>query len=208
MTVALASNALTTLDAAAAELGLVSYNAELLTRAINAASDFCAGYCGRNFGRQTVTGEKHVGTDTRLLLCDVTPLVTITSVSYLGSALDASEYEVDDANAGTILRIGGVFPRDYSSMPRKEWSLAYVGGYVLPWQDGTGTPAVVRDLPYDIERACIRMAVTQYRAIKKRGDVVGESLNGYSVQYRSCVETDQNMDPEVKQTLDLYRRVA
>ena len=206
MTLALASNALTTVAALLADMGITDTSDKPAT-AINIVSDFIAHYCGRTFGRATVTSEKHAGTGTRILMVDVRPIVTLTSIAYLGTAIDTAGYEIHDADAGMIMRLYDTWGADYDSPidARKEWAVTYVGGYVLPKDESATPPAVVRTLPWDLENAAKRLAASVYQGMARDGNIISESLNGYSVQYRSYVDPLTTLEPIVRLTLDKYR---
>lgn len=167
---ALAANALTTLETLKTELGLLdksTYDA-VLERQINAASDAIERYVGRTLYRGTVTSERVKGYGDRILLLARTPIVSVTSITRGGSTVDASSYYVENAEVGSVYSstgwvwtaapLEGVAVQD--QVPGTEeasYLVTYVGGYQTPAQGGT------RTLPYDLEEAALITAVNAFR---------------------------------------------
>lgn len=210
---ALAANALTTLDTLRAELGLdedVSKDA-LLERWINEASAALERHCGRKFQKASVT-EKLKGTGTRELLLSRTPIVSITSVTLDEDVLDADDYEIEDAEVGILSRSNG-WPADEERCIGIAWTpipgtgerniaVAYVGGYVLPNDAGTCT------LPPDLERACIETVKSMSAAQLRDPAVSSEQLGDYSVTYRAS-SGGAGILPEAALALaDAHRRIG
>jgi len=107
------------------------------------------------------------------------------------TTLDADSYEIEDADAGILQRDSGWNARNRDVpgaaggdiVPRtdkRRITVVYVGGYVLP-NDSTGT----RNLPYDIEQACILTVTSLFRRRGSDRLVSSESLGDYSVSYRN-----------------------
>lgn len=146
MTVALTKNALTTLAAVKAALGITSSTADDdIRRSINASSSQIEKYCNRSFYYRTVTEEPHAGYGDQYLFVNITPVVgDITTILQDGSAMDSDVYAVSNAGKGEIYRIGstwvwataglGNISRD--PYPGGEdpffYKVTYNGGYVLP----------------------------------------------------------------------------
>lgn len=189
---ALASNALTTIATLESVLGLASGSADTaLTRAINEASAIADSYAGRVFYRQTAITEKHVGLFGPILTIKNAPLNSITSVSYLGTAVDSSTYEIHDANVGQIYRVSGTWEGVessyvdssgtlYAGAGRKVWTIVYDGGWYTPNQ---ASGQITRNLPYDIEQAAIAIAIYLYRAEARDPTLSSESLMDASQSY-------------------------
>jgi hypothetical protein len=144
MTVALKSNALTTLAACKSAWGIdVTTYDDLIIRAINSASDRIERYCSRHFGYTQVVDEAHAGKGGKYLTLDRTPLISITEITHDGITIDSSNYEINDAAAGLIASVYGGWMWDcdnianigrdpFPGSERKLYAVSYTGGYVLP----------------------------------------------------------------------------
>jgi hypothetical protein len=196
---ALSANALTTVATLAGELGISTPSggsaAEAdLERRIAVASDDAEAYCGRPFAKTTVT-EKVAGFCGPVLRLSRYPLISITSVALNGSAVASSTWaatpEADDAAAGQLRHLIGAWewtagyqegasPEMRAGTEQRLYAVAYVGGYVLPKDDGVLTP---RTLPYQLEEACLLTCVASYRARGRDQNIVSESLLSASVTY-------------------------
>lgn len=136
-------------------------------RTIKAVSDFIEGYCGRHFEKATYT-EKYRGNGRQKLLLNQYPIISVASVTVNDGLLDASEYEIL-AEEGTLYReslwpwsgySAGLVGEPVGS--RRNIQVQYTAGYILPKDDGTGTPPAVRNLPYDLEDACIELVAIRH----------------------------------------------
>jgi len=213
--VALSSKALTTLAAVKEELSITSStDDDYLTRLINRTSIAFASYCNRAFETAALV-EKQPGMPGMLLYVDRPPITTLTSIAYADGVIASTNYEIQDANAGTIFVIGGVqwtapqlmiaAPVQWAGRERKLWTITYTGGYALP---AAATPT----LPDDLEGACILNVVQLYRQRGKDRTIKGESLLGYSVQYAGVESSsevgDSLFSDEVCAVLKRYRRIV
>jgi hypothetical protein len=202
--VALAALALTTVSALEQELGIASGSAgttlALLERAIHAASQAIASAVGRELHYATGRIERVAGHRTPQLLVRVTPLRSIASIVYLSSSggeetIEADDYEIEDASAGIIRRVGGVWlwtgrvtRIDADPLGGSElllYRVTYTGGWVTPEQ---ATGLLPRDLPYDIEDACLRLAALVYRARGRDESIRSKKLLDASVTYGATAE--------------------
>lgn len=195
---ALAALALTTVSALEQELGITPSSTgttlALLERAIHAASQAIASALGRELHYATGRIERVAGHRTPQLLARVTPLRSIASIVYLGDDVDetieADDYEIEDADAGIIRRIGGVWlwtgrstRIDADPLGGSElllYRVTYTGGWVTPAQ---ATELLPRDLPYDIEDAALRLAALVYRARGRDESIKSKKLLDASVTY-------------------------
>ena len=161
---------LTTVGRVQAELGLTAgEDTDLLAGMIERASSAIARECRRVFGRETVT-ETLDGSGSRLLALSRTPIVSVASVTEDGVALAATEYAVEDAEAGALYRQDGwgraggyrmwgteAFSSGYilpGSASTLRYAVTYTGGYLLP-------PAVTgRIVSKTFELSPIRQIVT------------------------------------------------
>lgn len=144
---------LTDLASVRSELNLGAEQDAYLQTQIAAASAAIASWCGRVFARETVREVWRPEREIECLMLARVPVASITSIVEDGTTLDDADYEMD-ATAGFLWRL--------SSDKRTPWdaskiTITYAGGYLLPGQDS-------RDLPTDIQRACILLVSAQYIA--------------------------------------------
>ena len=129
---------------------------------IRAASAWIENYCGRTFGLQRVK-ERLVGTGLPNMLLTLTPLVEVEKVTFDDIEITSDSWEIYDKDVGTLQRqIGWLstnlpfgahsFNPHPSPYATKRWAVVYSAGYILPGWVITGED---RNLPYDLERACI-----------------------------------------------------
>jgi hypothetical protein len=182
--------ALTTLANAKDELGITdSTQDDRLERYILQASSAIEGYCDRAF-RKTSQVETLQASGTRRIVLARTPLASLTSIVVDETTVDADEYEIEDASAGIVYRERG-WPRRDAVVPwsishdaiagtaKRDVVVTYTGGYVLP-NDSTGT----RDLPFDVEAACLLTVVSIYRGRGRDRAVSSKGTGDASVSYR------------------------
>lgn len=149
----------------------------ILLRALLSATDRVQSYCGRKlcFREGIVQDFQDHGQARRLVLRQY-PVRAVTSVELLGDAgtveevLDATSY-MAELNKGTLFRLDGswcdfgrtVWP-DVAHPPfvgnsRPRFRVTYDAGWYGPNQE---TGSIERDLPYDIEQACLIYAKSSY----------------------------------------------
>lgn len=114
---------------------------ELLSWFAAVASDVCEQYTGRAWRRRTVV-DRITGGHSALLLTHA-PVVSITSITDNGAAVDASTYALDD-RAGVIYRNAGL----WGSYPTLGITVTYVAGDAdqLPPRTRHGVLEMVRHL--------------------------------------------------------------
>jgi len=216
---ALADNALTLVATVETELGLTAGAQDaLLERYINQASDLCESYAGKSVYRDTAIVEKVVGDEGPYLFLAKPPINSITSISYSSSNLGTSEYEIHEpAKNGIVYAVSGSWYRSgihfgdishtrASGYARKVYTVNYDGGYYTPKQedDGDGT----RNLPYDIEYACLMITSYLYRSKGKDPSIASESLLGSSVSYNTSVSSSVlSILPAAAGILNQYKTV-
>lgn len=158
VTTAATSTDLTVLATVKQELGITNNTEDAkLQTWIRQASQIAATYCKRVFAQETVretfraerAGFYPVCEHAEFLSLSRIPVASITSVIADGSAVDASDYELD-ADKGFLYRLSGGSPSCWSFS--ESISVNYVGGYEL-----------LDTLPQDVERAVIMM-VRDFRA--------------------------------------------
>ncbi|MBL8924130.1 MAG: hypothetical protein JNJ54_35065 [Myxococcaceae bacterium] len=209
----MADSDLTTLAAAADVLG-VSASDPKLPRLIGAASGAIRRYLNRpqlHYGAAIVEKLPGFKGQVRLYL-GVAPLISVASVVMPdGSTLDPADYTVEDLDAAALYRAAG-WPytglcddggRLYGEV--KAIVVTYAGGWVTPAQSGT------RNLPFEIEEACLLTVVSMYRSEPRDPSIASESLGDYSVAYQlpnSIIGVGQSFIPHAAQSLlSTYRRL-
>lgn len=206
----LAANALTTIERAELELGLVSgAQDDLLARLINVASDSIERSLGRKLYYEADIAESVGGFGTMFLMASRTPIVALDSITYSGDTIGSDNYEISNADAGLIYgvapwrftspAVSGITRDPYPGGTRKLYVITYDGGWVTqPQVDDDGS--LTRSLPWDIEDACLMLVATRYRSIGRDRSVASEKLLSWSASYR-----DSSVAPEVEAILDGYR---
>ena len=163
---ALSKHALTTVDAVKAELSLGGDSKldALIARLINSASDAIRSHCGRDFARQTIREDFVIQDDRDTILLSLNPVVSVDAV-YRGLGEDdpIEGYELDPK--------AGLLKLRHGNWPKNELvHVHYTGGYVTPHQAEQDS-SVERDLPYDIEEACIITAATRFQYLGQPADI-------------------------------------
>lgn len=190
---ALSANAITLVATVEDELGITAGSETArLQRFINMASDIAESYCRRVFYRVTNISEKVVGGDGPMLILDRAPINSITSISYLGTAIPATDYEIHHGPAGVVYNINGAWNATWSAfndisetrypgVDRLVYTVVYDGGWYTAVQDNGTT--IIRNLPFDIEMAVIAIVSHLRRSMGRDSGITGESLLGSSIQY-------------------------
>lgn len=216
MPVTLAANALTTLAAVKDALSVTdSAFDDRITRLINGASDSIGKYCGgRIFGRVVDRVERVAGYGTELIHLEVTPVESITSIVVREQTLDPSEYAIRDPETGSIWRDGAwpwTAPLELSASPHRAAGLeeraivvTYTGGYALA---GVSRTPGTYPQPYDLEEACISLAVYRYRKLGKDPSMYSESIGRTSRAFSGKLEGALDIPPYIAGTIDQYLRV-
>lgn len=201
----------------AGDLGIASD--ATVERLVTAASQAIANHCGRVFHKETVT-ERPTGTGRAFLSLDRPPVVTVTSVTELGTVLEADEYEVQDAAAGILLRKGTRWPYTGQSGGNVTLSeehlfgqsgdegieVVYSGGYVTPGQKSLDDALTVT-LPEDIQEAAVLTAVALYRRRGTDPNIASESLGDWSVTYAHASSGRGGIPDAARELLAPYVRV-
>lgn len=208
---ALPANALTVTATIETELGIAAgTQTALLERLIGVASDSIEKYCGRNFNRLALVNERYAGQGTEKLLVARTPIdVSVPpAVTLDGSTVDPASFYVQDAEQGILYRSAGwswtapiqsnvASPSQVPGLEEKVYLVSYTGGYYLPSAGG------LRNLPYDLEQACIIAVVSTYRGRGKYQRLVEETDGGDPKPWYDYV-----LPPNCRALLAGYRRVA
>ena len=222
---ALASNALTLVATVEDELTIAAgTETARLERLIHIASSVAATYACRTFFRSTSISEKSTGGVGPLLILDRPPINAITSITYLGTALSSTGYEIHDANAGIVYAVGGSWVTStigfsdvsgtiFTGVDRKTYTIVYDGGWYTPTQDNGTT--IIRNLPYDIEYAAIAIVSYLRRSMGHDSSIASESLLGSSVSYFNPASSVaggadwlKKSVPAAASVLDRYKRLS
>lgn len=188
---------LTTLPMVKSELGLTSNEHDAqLAGYIRQASDAIESYCNRTFARESVseTFLPDRCLDSLMLTCF--PVTAITSVVENGTTLASTDYKLE-ADTGVLFRVSNDVQRLWS---RGKIVVDYDCGYLLPGDDG-------RDLPHDIERAAIMLAVQAFNSAGVDATMKRESVDGIGSHERFPLSAS-GMTAEVEALLSRYRQVA
>ena len=188
------------LDAIKTELELSSTADDFwLNDQIDKASTQILGYLGRVLATETVTETFRPEYSVDALSLARWPVQSITSIVVDGDALATTDYEAD-LSVGTLWRLT-------TNDRRKHWAalktvVTYVAGYKLP---GEGA----RDLPFDIERACIDLVKLRYHARGRDPLLRGQEHDGVgSETYWVGGASDGGaMPPDIRALLDPHREM-
>lgn len=148
------------------------------------ASAAIEGWCNRVFAREGLAETFRLGRARPVLHLARWPVVAITSVVEDGTTLGSAEYESDPAS-GELWRLDG-------DDGRTGW---YGGKVVVAYQAGYALPgAIDRDLPDDLERACIETVKARWFARLRDPLAKSEQVQGVaSTNY--WVPNDSSDDP-------------
>lgn len=155
---------LTTLATLKQQLGVdVDLYDQMLIRLIRAATDAIESECRREFTRREYV-EMFYPMERRLILAGY-PVDEVIEVLVDGDAY--TDHDVDEAR-------GFLYPARGDTWGR-EVRVTYTAGYILP-------PSDERDLPYDLENACIVLAATSYNTDAVAG-IRSEQVEQLRIQY-------------------------
>jgi len=175
---------------------------------IKEASGLIKSYCGREFARETVT-ETFAGYGMVDVVLERTPIISISAISFGGSTIGTTTFEIQDAEAGILRRIDNVWTNtEYTRWnvepyriqgAKNDWSITYVSGYITP-----GSTEAQRTLPFDIERACIDVVKTLY--LRSEDDPrVKHQRTGDSSE--TLFDTQHGIPPVAEDILKRWRRI-
>ena len=214
---ALEENALTTEDEINAELG-ISGQTTLVERLINVASAQIQSVVGRKLFRTDGIVEKRPGHSSPFLRLDRTPILSLTSVTFLGDSVSLDDIEIHDPDAGILCRQSGwswtvAVHQEITQTPipgteRKSYEFTYNGGFVTPEQ--TPSPFATRTLPFDLEDACIKLVTSRFLKKGSDLDITSEKLKKWSASYAGASGTgsEGGIPPPILRMLDRHRRVV
>lgn len=205
VTAAAAGIDLTTLAAVKTELGISDKTADArLSGFVTSASRVIATHCRRVFGRETVTETFRQDRKWPVadffpdeLLLTRSPVVSIASiVEDTDPALAAGDWEAD-LTTGVIYRLNDDAQVRWKA---SKIAVAYTAGWLLPSESG-------RNLPEDIERACIMLTSLMWFSKDRDPKVKEEVVQGVgSTAYWVRGENETSIMPiEVLSLIDPYR---
>lgn len=201
------TNALTVQETAIRELDLDEDDTDGLEELIHAASADCASYCNRpkiqgypgTFGRATVRETIYLECASNCIVLDDWLNPAITSITFDGTALTSTEYELDGAR---LYRLSDTW--------RTFWSPGLI---VVTYQTGFNllrgdTDTLQHSLPQEIEQACL--IILAHRLAQRGADpmVRSESVAGVaSATYLDPSAGAEDIPPQAARRLDRYRQV-
>jgi hypothetical protein len=177
------------IDVVRTRLGLSAANDDVLEEIIEEVSSQFDAYLRRYLAKQTYV-ETLQGSARQTIVLSQAPVVSISSVTYGGDAVDSSEYSIVDAYAGMLwrdnywTRTAQVFSRFSSDLlpgtEQYDWVITYVAGYVLP----PDTPGAS---DYELPAAIRRLALTQcqfdYATRRRDPSVVVRQAEDFREEY-------------------------
>jgi len=174
---------LTTKDAVKEQLCIPSDDDSmdsLLERLIKAATDTIEAECRRAFEKQNYEESYYV--DSSKIILQGYPVEEITEITLDDETLESYELKKED---------GFIFA------PKREklkglLDVKYSAGYVLPGNGG-------RSLPFDIENACITLAVEQFN-IQGAAGVKMENVDALRIQYSQA-----DIPPPVRRVIQRHK---
>jgi len=170
-------------------------------------------FTGRVFAHEVVT-ESLPGTGTPLLYVSRTPIRNLTQVTIDGDVVPATEYTIEDAEAGSILLHTDGTPPAPKVWPQSAHvtsglslfpllglgsnnvDIQYEGGYKMPGESG-------RDLPYDLERACLDLCKTFYLERGENPRIIEQAVGDSSERRGSSM----GIPPHVLSRLAPWKRL-
>lgn len=199
---------LTTVLAVKVELDISDEdNDNLIESFIEQASDQISTFTGRVFAKEQVK-ETIGATGLPEILLNRTPIVTVDEIKYDGT--EVTDYSISSYKAGILYRETGwsdtsiswnTFEKEHPSPYLKpSWEFTYTAGYVLPNQSTVSAP---RDLPHDLERACIDMVKTLYRSKSLDSSIKRYKVGDTDISFE---RSGGLITPTVSSVLSYYRR--
>lgn len=197
--------ALTTLATLKAELGITGSSDDTrLARLITQVSAQIETFLGRRLERRTLTELFYPAG--RVIQLSAWPITALTSVTDGDTIMTEDDYLLDPEE-------GMIFPPVYgvgfgSPCGYRRWwtsvSVVYTGGYLLPGDEDA-------DLPGDIERACLDLAIRYHHAGGRDPTLRSETVPGVIEQSWSAVDsipTIGGLPFDIAKSLTGYKRAV
>jgi Phage gp6-like head-tail connector protein len=187
----------------------------VLTRMINAATDFIERECGKtglekypndgHFIKKTYTNEIYSARGNRQirLILRNAPVTVLTSFQWRAGTPSnpnwtdfiADQFELEEDGTSGIVRVYGAIPALYSNMLRA----TYTAGYAVDWQNaGNGS---THQLPADLTDTCENVVTRTFKRRQLAGQS-SEAIQGATVSWRN------DIDSQDKAVIERYRRVG
>jgi hypothetical protein len=163
---------------------------------IDQASASIVEFCGRPFARESVR-ETFRGVCGYAIMLSRFPVVGTPAVVMDGTTLAASDLEWD-AEAGLLYRMRGL---DRFAWGCRVAAVTYTAGWLLPGQEG-------RDLPANIEQACLTMIAARYGARGRDPMLRSESTEGVGSASWIATADMGALPPQAADLLTRYVRVS
>lgn len=197
------------------DLGITDAGSDTkLERRILAASSAMLRYLGRSLRREVNRVEQVPGFGTAFLLMALSPIESIASITFDGTAVDATAYEKRDGgmiyapdgwrNTASYAQTISPEPEFLPGTERRAYEVTYTGGYYFP-NDTTKAGA---ELPFELAEAAVNFTVSLWRAKGRDEAIQAESVGDASVQFAGGGSGRDFIPPGVRSVLDSYRRVA
>lgn len=174
---------LTKLDTVKAELEITGGTKDdFLNTLIAQVSSEISTETGVILGEETVT-ETLGSNGFYTMILSRRPVTLITEVKFDGTVITATEYSIQNANAGLVFRslewastlqvVQNITRTNIPGSEKKLWSFKYVGGFNLPDNASPNLPGVW-------ERLCIDMVKLRFFMRKKNPALTAETLADHS----------------------------
>ena len=214
VTTSASSVRLTSLEYVKAELDITDTVQDLeLRRIINQASSFIPSYCNQIFARETLTETLGAAGD-NILILERTPIVTINQITFDGTTIGSTTYEIDDPKAGFLFREIGwqgtqIWRHDITLQPthrtRKKWSVGYTAGYHC---HGTTENNGNATIPEDIERAATDLVKSWHLSRSENPNIKSQRTgDAQETLFDGTNKGEGGIPPSVTQLLAKYRRI-
>ncbi|MFC0410940.1 head-tail connector protein [Roseomonas elaeocarpi] len=162
---------------------------------IDQASATVVSHCRRPFARETVRETFRPRGATPLIL-DRTPVQGAVALTVAGQAIDAEGTELNTLS-GLLYRLDGA--ARWTAWGCDVTAVEYTGGFALP-----GEPN--RDLPSDIEQACLIMVAARHAARGRDPMLRSETTEGVGSASFIATADMGGMPPQAAALLEPYRR--
>ena len=209
-TAMLQANALTTLPALKAALGMSDEDISsdsLLIQLINRASTSVERALGRKLRRSDYV-ERLKGTGSQYLLVEHYPIVHVASIKQAGEEIDPGLYDIaTQGNAGVICKDDGWtyygYPQRLTGDPvpgSRNIEVKYTAGYSLPWEATEEEPS---DLPADLEGLVQEMVQYAFGRLETGGSAGLKAFSISDVRWEWSEDTPSSWQEIINQ----YKRV-
>lgn len=200
----LSARALTTLATLKTELGISGSDSDTrLERMIEATSEAMSREAGgRIFQREAGAIHKIAGYGYPRLILPSAPVVSIASIVLIDSdgtviyTYASTDYAIEDANNGFVRNDGlwastapegpGIDKRQLPGEERFGYKVTYTAGWITPWQADASYPGGsvgTRNLPYELEEACIQSAGVWFRTSQRDPTIQSQTTERQTTVY-------------------------